>query len=38
MLLFLKASEKMPKLKEFALGLSMLAAIFIAEAVRVMGG
>ena len=38
MLLLLKLSEKAPKLKEFALGLSMLAAIFIAQAVVVMGG
>ena len=38
LLLLLKLSEKAPKLKEFALGLSMLAAIFIAQAVVVMGG
>ena len=38
MLALVKVSEKAPKLKEFALGLSMLAAIFIAQAVRVMGG
>lgn len=34
MLLLMKISEKAPKLKEFALGLSMLAAIFIAQAIR----
>lgn len=38
MLILMKISEKAPRLKEFALGLSMLAAIFIAQAVVVMGG
>ena len=30
------AEQKKPKFNEFALGLAMLAAIFIAQAVRVM--
>jgi membrane-associated PAP2 superfamily phosphatase len=38
MLLFLKIAEKKPKFGEFALGLAMLLALFIAQAVRVMGG
>ena len=38
MLLILKISEKAPKVKEFALGVSMLLAIFLAQAVKVMMG
>lgn len=38
MLILLEISKKVPKLKEFALGLSMLAALFIAQAVRVTIG
>lgn len=34
MLVLMKVAEKKPKLNEFALGLAMLAAIFIAQAVR----
>ena len=36
MLVFMAIGKKKPKFNEFALGLAMLAAIFIAQAVRVM--
>ena len=36
MLIFMAIGKKKPKFNEFALGLAMLAAIFIAQAVRVM--
>ena len=35
-LIFMAIGKKKPKFNEFALGLAMLAAIFIAQAVRVM--
>lgn len=38
MLILLKISEKVPKLKEYNLGLAMLAAIFIAQFIVQMGG
>ena len=38
MLIFLKIAEKKPKFGEFALGLAMLLALFIAQAVRVATG
>lgn len=38
MLVLLKISEKVPKLKEYNLGLAMLAAIFIAQFIVGMGG
>ena len=37
MLAFLKIADKKPKFGEFALGLAMLAAIFIAQIVKNMG-
>ena len=37
MLAFLKIADKKPKFGEFALGLAMLAAIFIAQVVKNMG-
>ena len=36
MLIFMAIGKKKPKFNEFALGLAMLAATFIAQAVRVM--
>ena len=36
MIAFMAIGKKKPKFNEFALGLAMLAAIFIAQAVRVM--